>query len=182
MAIRTTLNDFLKRSKKIHGDRYDYSKVNYKGVHHRVKIICPKHGEFELRARAHYDEYRGCPDCDTSGKSGFSDKSKWIKLPKIVYIIEVTEKGEKFIKFGLTKEKILAKRFQKGEFPYNYQVLFEKRIKDGVRAKEIEDKLKLKYSKISYKASKNFRGYTECLDYVIKEHILKDVKRIMIND
>ena len=36
------LNDF----KSIHGNRYDYSMVDYNGVENKVKIICSKHGDF----------------------------------------------------------------------------------------------------------------------------------------
>ena len=39
-----TTEQFIEKARKIHGDKYDYSKVNY--VNNRVKIIiiCPKHG------------------------------------------------------------------------------------------------------------------------------------------
>lgn len=178
MSTRTTINTFLERSKKIHGDKYDYSKVDYKGVHKRVIIICPEHGEFDLRARAHYDEKRGCPKCDKTGKSGFH-KSPWIDKPKTIYLIEIIQKDERFLKFGVTVEKELKKRFQKGQFPYNYNVIFEKRMLDGKKANEIEEKLKSKYPKISYKTSISFRGDTECLDYGIKQHLLKDLNRII---
>ena len=39
--------DFVKRAKKIHGDKYDYSKVEYKNAHTKICIICPKHGEYD---------------------------------------------------------------------------------------------------------------------------------------
>lgn len=179
MSHRTTIETFLKRARKVHGEKYDYSKVDYKGVNKRVWIICPKHGEFELRPKAHYDDNRGCPQCDKSGKSGFSNNSKWIEKPKTIYLIEVVQQDEKFLKFGVTVEKELKKRFQKGQFPYNYDVLFEKRMKDGRKANEIEDKLKSKYPKISYSTSLRFRGDTECLDYGIKEHLIKDLNKII---
>lgn len=35
---------FIEKSKKIHDNKYDYSKVDYNGVHKKVCIICPKHG------------------------------------------------------------------------------------------------------------------------------------------
>ena len=39
-------NWFVERARKIHGNKYDYSKVEYKGLRNRVCIICPEHGEF----------------------------------------------------------------------------------------------------------------------------------------
>jgi hypothetical protein len=37
---------FIEKAKKVHGDKYDYSKVNYKNTTTKVEIICPKHGSF----------------------------------------------------------------------------------------------------------------------------------------
>ena len=42
-----TTDDFIRESKKIHGDKYDYSKVNFKLKKETVTIVCPIHGEFE---------------------------------------------------------------------------------------------------------------------------------------
>lgn len=52
---KLTTNDFIKRSKNIHGDKYDYSLVDYKSANEKVKIICKIHGEFEQLARHHMD-------------------------------------------------------------------------------------------------------------------------------
>ena len=43
---RKKVEDFVNEAKEIHGDKYDYSKVNYKNTHDKVCILCPKHGEF----------------------------------------------------------------------------------------------------------------------------------------
>jgi len=40
---RVTQEVFISRSKDIHQVRYDYSKVEYKGLQNEVSIICPKH-------------------------------------------------------------------------------------------------------------------------------------------
>lgn len=40
------ITEFIEKSKKIHGDKYDYSKVDYKNSKTGVKIICPIHGDF----------------------------------------------------------------------------------------------------------------------------------------
>jgi hypothetical protein len=39
--------------KKIHKDKYDYSLVDYKNAKTKIKIICPKHGIFEITSRQH---------------------------------------------------------------------------------------------------------------------------------
>ena len=56
------MNDFIKKSKEIHGNKYDYSKVNYVNNHTNVCIICPKHGEFWQRPNNHLHGC-GCPKC-----------------------------------------------------------------------------------------------------------------------
>lgn len=38
--------DIINKFKAIHGDKYDYSKVVYEGMHKKICIICPEHGEF----------------------------------------------------------------------------------------------------------------------------------------
>lgn len=177
MAEKITQAVILERFKKAFGNDYDYSKVVFKKVDEKVIIICPKHGDFLMRPRAHYADKRGCPKCDDSGKSGFSTNSKWILKPKFVYLIEVVNDVEKFLKFGVTVEDEIKTRFDKGQIPYLYNILFEKYVEDGKKAHEIEDKIKAKYPKISFEPSKAFRGHTECLEYGIKEHILRDLKK-----
>jgi hypothetical protein len=62
---RKTLENFVKDAKKIHGDRYDYSKVEYKNSYKRVCIICPTHGEFWQTPHEHLKGC-GCPICNSS--------------------------------------------------------------------------------------------------------------------
>ena len=47
MARRLTNFETVDDFKKSHGDRYDYSLVEYKNNHTKVKILCKKHGVFE---------------------------------------------------------------------------------------------------------------------------------------
>lgn len=60
-----TLEEFLDRVKKVHGDRYDYSKVSYIDNSTKIIIICPLHGEFSQDPSAHLND-RGCPLCHES--------------------------------------------------------------------------------------------------------------------
>ena len=61
LATKTT-DSFIERAKKVHGDKYDYSKVDYKGKGMNVCIICPKHGEFWQTPHNHLSG-AGCPKC-----------------------------------------------------------------------------------------------------------------------
>lgn len=54
---------FLQKSKKIHGNKYDYSNVlNVSGVKDKLKIICNIHGVFDQTAEKHLLG-RGCQLC-----------------------------------------------------------------------------------------------------------------------
>lgn len=58
-------NEFIKRSQKKHGYKYDYSLVNYINNRIKVKIICPVHGEFYQYPSDH-TQGCGCPHCRES--------------------------------------------------------------------------------------------------------------------
>lgn len=45
--------EFIERAKACHSIQYDYSKVELKGLHSYVRIICPLHGEFKQKASTH---------------------------------------------------------------------------------------------------------------------------------
>ena len=53
---------FIARAKEVHGVKYDYSKTEYKDMHSKVHIICPRHGDFYQRAQSHILG-NGCPLC-----------------------------------------------------------------------------------------------------------------------
>ena len=57
-----SVEDIIKKFKDKHGDKYDYSKVEYVGMHEKVCIICPKHGEFWQIPNSHL-QGNGCPSC-----------------------------------------------------------------------------------------------------------------------
>lgn len=60
-----TLEDFIQKAKSAHGEKYDYSKVEYINNNTKVCIICPKHGEFWQTPDKHF-QGRGCPFCRES--------------------------------------------------------------------------------------------------------------------
>lgn len=58
---------FMENASKIHGDKYDYSKVEYENSNEKVCIICPEHGEFWQTPLAHINNKQGCPKCAHKG-------------------------------------------------------------------------------------------------------------------
>lgn len=59
--------DFIRLARELHGDKYDYSLVDYNYSKDVVRIICPEHGVFEQRATSHVDTSRGGKGCPTCG-------------------------------------------------------------------------------------------------------------------
>ena len=66
MSKKVTTEDFIKKAREIHGNKYDYSKVEYNGTRNKVCIICPIHGEFEQTPYGHITLRQGCPICKQS--------------------------------------------------------------------------------------------------------------------
>ena len=62
---RLTTREFIKRAKSVHGDKYDYSEVDYVNINTKVKIRCGKHGIFRQIAGNHINPKikAGCPYC-----------------------------------------------------------------------------------------------------------------------
>lgn len=58
----TKTQEFILKAKQVHGDKYDYSLVQYKGTLYNVKIICKIHGEFEQNSKNHL-KGSGCRKC-----------------------------------------------------------------------------------------------------------------------
>ena len=57
-----TLEEYVRKAKKVHGEKYDYSHVNYNGHKGKIEIICPEHGIFLQSAGAHLGGAQ-CPAC-----------------------------------------------------------------------------------------------------------------------
>ena len=69
---RLTTDEFILKAKSVHGDKFDYSKVNYETVHGKITIICSIHGEFTTAAGNHLYG-RGCSKC---GKDSMAAKRR----------------------------------------------------------------------------------------------------------
>ncbi len=83
MRKRVTAKEFIKKAISIHGDLYDYSKINFIDYQTSVEIICKKenHGSFRLKPKSHiYDKTR-CPKCTKPGRGNlnwFLEKAKLV--------------------------------------------------------------------------------------------------------
>ena len=93
MIMEKTKNEiFIEKAKKVHGDKYDYSKVEYVNAYTKVCIICPIHGEFWQTPSGHLHN-GGCKLCGALARSKkrvlnneiFIEKSKQIHGGKYDY-------------------------------------------------------------------------------------------------
>jgi hypothetical protein len=55
--------EFINKAIELHGDKYDYSKVDYLGMNVKITIICKKHGDFILYPIKHLHRKQDCPKC-----------------------------------------------------------------------------------------------------------------------
>lgn len=56
-------DEFVRRAREVHGNRYDYSKVVYKRRDVPVTIVCREHGPFEQTPHGHVVLKHNCPKC-----------------------------------------------------------------------------------------------------------------------
>ena len=119
---RDTNESFIKKARKVHGNKYDYSKVNYIDTKTKVCIICPEHGEFYLKPGSHINNKNGCPKC---GKIKLSNS---LKLTTEEFIKRAKEiHGNKYdyskVKYNSQKDKVCIICPEHGEFwqnPYTH--------------------------------------------------------------
>ena len=99
---------FKEKSKIIHGEKYDYSKVKYNDTNTKVCIICPEHGEFWQTPHSHLSG-NGCKKCSEN----FLDKDFFIKKSINIH-------GNKYdyskVKYKNNKSRVIITCPEHGDF------------------------------------------------------------------
>ena len=73
MGKQLTTKQFIQRAKKVHGDKFDYSKADYKGSRFKVTLICNDcNREFQQNACNHLNG----AGCDKCGRKKVGDKMR----------------------------------------------------------------------------------------------------------
>lgn len=173
-----TILNFIEDSKKVHGDKYDYSLLEKKLVLKKQKIICKKHGIFEQNISEHISGH-GCKKCGIEKRAqntrnfpvGWShniwkkagENSKHFDSFK-VYIIECWGKNEHFYKIGKTF-KTVKDRFYTSDMSYKYKVI---KIITGnsLDISKLEIELKKLNKKHKYLPKIKFKGMYECFNQI----------------
>jgi hypothetical protein len=84
--IRKSYNmeSFVNKARQVHGDRYDYSKVEYIDSKTKVCIICPEHGEFWQSPNAHLRGH-GCIKCGVDKTHIVMTTEEWVKKARSIH-------------------------------------------------------------------------------------------------
>ena len=105
---KSNTEEFIQKSIKIHGNYYDYSKVEYVNNNTKVCIICPKHGEFWQMPSVHL-RGSGCPICKESSLENEIYnflKEKGINFEKEKTFSWLKSKSNLFLDFFLPEQNI----------------------------------------------------------------------------
>lgn len=172
---RYSTEEFVHKSKQIHGDNYDYSKVKYKSSQEKVNILCHQHGMFTQTPSSHL-KGSGCPKCLSFGwysKSMFEGKEILSNTIGRVYLLELSYKDEKFLKVGISKNKISYRYNRKTTKPYVWKLIKEIEL-PLPQCYSLEQKIiRQDFIDNKYTPLIPIDGRTECLNYSIKENIIK---------
>ena len=167
-TIQSALNKnefFTNKAKEVHGDRYDYSKVIYKGTDIKVIITCKDHGDFTQTPHNHL-KGNNCTMCGRVSSSHHRiTHSKGIDNG-IVYCLGIIEdNGVKFYKLGFTRHSIAYRygHFYQSKMPYTEVMILWQKILPLKEAVELEKKYHKLLSIYHYDPVKPFAGSkTEC--------------------
>ena len=130
---RQSVDSFITRARAVHGDKFDYSQVNYRTARIPVTVICPVHGEFQQVPYRHIKSgCRKCADDDLPGAYSVKVLSRDPVLanrPAILYYLLLeSNTGERFFKVGITLKSIKQRFAGYGAAGYKYSVLGEKKL------------------------------------------------------
>jgi hypothetical protein len=166
VELRTgNIKDFIKKAKKLHGDRYDYSKSVYVKSHQSLTVTCKVHGDFNTTPSKHLVGYN-CKKCAflIMGHSRTDFKNMCIKNNEglgTLYIIKCFNDFEKLYKVGITSVEVKNRFKGKSGMPYNYKVIKELKLEPNL-VYDAENHILRDLAKCSYKPKISFGGETEC--------------------
>ena len=174
--VSSSTEKFIQKSIKIHGDTYDYSKVEYKGSFVRVKIGCKKHGYFSQSPHVHLSGSI-CKKCSDSNRKHpltwrysdwqeAGDESKLFDSFK-VYIIKCWNEEEEFYKIGKTFTTVEYRFRNKRQMPYNYEIV-KVIIGEARDISKLEKELQKINKDNKYLPNINFGGASECFNTIKK--------------
>ena len=101
-----TSKEIVRRFKEVHGDRYDYSRVEYRGSKIKVEVICKAHGSWLITPSNHKNG-RGCPNCKSLlTQDQFLEKAKAKHGDRYDYTQSVYVHSQTKVKIGCSEHGI----------------------------------------------------------------------------
>jgi hypothetical protein len=152
-AKKSNTEEFIDRSRLTHGDRYDYSLVDYVDHRSKVKITCKDHGTFLQAPNSHLNGC-GCPYCAESGYRS--------SKPGTLYYVRFDLPGLTLWKIGITNNSVKKRFFG---FEVKPIILWERRWSDGSIAAKLEKCIleDPRYAAHRYRGDRVLQtGNTEC--------------------
>lgn len=146
-------DEFIKKAVEVHGDLYDYSKIDYVDTKTKVTIICKEHGEFSQLPSGHLSGYK-CKHCSSYGKGRTKLDSKCT-----LYYFNI--KGTDCYKVGITSVDI-RKRYRTNVQRDVINLVFTKDYDTGQEAYNVEQCILKKHFNDRYTGPKLLtQGNTE---------------------
>lgn len=174
---RFTTEQFIEKSHDKHGDKYDYSKVDYVNSKTKVIVICKKHGEFEIKPPAHFNLGQGCKKCSienrTTSFQEFIEKSHKVHNNLYDYPTQKFEGVTSFVRIICSKH---GEFVQKGSSHLNgngcKKCGREKTSKKTVLSLEqFKDRAsKVHNNKYDYTKSRQFKNNKDKIKVICPEH------------
>lgn len=173
---------FYRQCRNKYGDKFSYEKTRYISCYNDIIVTCPIHGDIVINANSFLrgNKY-GCPECGRLNVGYRRDNfiSVCGGSNGILYVIEMYNKDERFIKIGITSSSV-KKRFVSKAIPYEYTILAEFNAEGGIVYDKEKEMHKL-FSKFKYKPHMSFGGQTECFDISIKQEAIDYIQNKLLN-
>lgn len=179
-----TNEEFIFDAINKHKTKYDYSLIEYKNSHTKVKIICPEHGEFKQTPTCHLSG-QGCPKCGklTLSKIALKNSYGWSltdwlnkvnntkNAKPMFYVLKCYNINEEFIKIGITMRDIKKRYPSNLSMPYKYEILkiFNS---TGENVFKLEKLIIKTFKNHKYSPNIKFNGSGECYEINILTKII----------
>jgi hypothetical protein len=168
--IARTNDQFILKAIEVHGNKYDYSKCNYKNSKTKVVVVCEKHGDFLISPNNHIHSSSGCLKCNP-----FKISKGELKIKEFLIDNNIEFYSQKTFKdlFGINNKKKLQFDF----YLPNYNLLIEF---DGIQHYNKKCKWYSIQLKENDKKKRRYCKYKNINLLRIRYHNLKKINNILI--
>lgn len=170
--------EFITKSTLKYNGKYDYSLAVYKRSDNKIKIVCPIHGIFKQTPSSHLSAKLGCTKCGKEESAVYQNLKEYKDRDGILYIINMFNKEESFIKVGITTLSVYSRFKRSYKLPYKYWVL--KEVKGDLESVINLERFILNNNNLKkYKPMKKFKGRSECFELSELEIVKKQIKNFL---